>query len=109
MVTMITLHLVAEENRERALAVLKKNTELGKKVKGFVSRHIFFSMNDPLKGYSITTWETREDLEAFRVNPERPTLVHEGKERRVYEKTSEGLALLFSHTDSDIFELVDGS
>jgi len=104
MVTMITLHLIAKENREQAMALLKKNTALAKKAKGFVSRQVLFSVNDPLKGYSITTWKTREDMEAFRVNPERPSLVSEGK--KMYEKTPKGNVLLFTYTDTDIFELV---
>jgi heme-degrading monooxygenase HmoA len=107
MVTMITLHLVEKENRGQAMALLKKNTELAKRAKGFVSRQVVFSVNDSLKGYSITTWKTREDLEAFRVNPDRPPLVTEGK--RIYEKTPRGNVLLFTHTDTDIFELAYSS
>ncbi len=107
MVTMITLHIVAEENKQQALALLKKNTELARKAKGFVARDILFSSKDPLKGYSITAWETREDMENFRLSPERPPLVYEGAETRVYEKTPAGLVLLFSRTDTDIFELLE--
>src|SRR5512139_2673058 len=106
MITMITLHMLSKENREQAMEIFKKNTELAQKAKGFVSRQVFVSVNDPLKGYSITTWKTREDLEAFRVSPERPPLIFEGKERRIYEKTSNGNVLLFTHTDSDIFEVI---
>lgn len=107
MVTMITLHIINEEHREQAIALLKKNTELSRKAKGFISRDILFSVDDPLKGYSITTWETRENLENFRVSPERPPLHTEGEESRVYEKTPAGLVLLFTRTDSDIFEVLD--
>ena len=109
MVTMINLHIVNNENREQAMALLKENTDLAKKAKGFVSRQVFFSVKDPTKGYSITTWETREDMEAFRVNPERPPMVTEGEEKRVYEKTAKGNILLFTRTDPDIFELVYSS
>ena len=107
MVTMVTLHIVVEENREQAVALLKKNTELARKAKGFISRQILFSVNDPLKGYSITTWETREDLRTFASSPERPPLEYEGEERQVYEITSTGRVHIFSHTNSDIFEEVD--
>ncbi len=107
MVTMINLHMVNPEQRERAIRLLKKNTELARKAKGFVSREIYFSAKDPLKGYSIATWETREDMEAFLKSPGRPALVTEGKEKRVYEKTPEGNVLLFTSTDPDVFELID--
>ena len=109
MVTMITLHMVNKEKQEQAMALLRKNTELAGKAKGLVSRQVLFSQKNSLKGYSITTWETREDMEAFRVNPERPPIVTEGEEGRVYEKTPEGKVLLFTHTDTDIYELVYSS
>ena len=109
MVTMINLHIVNKENLEEAMTLLKENTDLAKKAKGFVSRQVFFSLKDPTKGYSITTWETKEDMEAFRVNPERPPIVTEGEEKRVYAKTKKGKVLLFTQTDPDIFELVYSS
>ena len=109
MVTMITLHMVAKENREQAMALLKKNTDLAKKAKGLISRQVFFAVDDPLKGYSITSWKSREDMEAFRLNPERPPLVYEGKEKRAYEKTPKGNVLLFTSTVTEIFELVYSS
>ncbi|HTZ80401.1 MAG TPA: antibiotic biosynthesis monooxygenase family protein [Stellaceae bacterium] len=107
MVTMINLHIVNPAERERAIRLLKKNTELARKAKGFVSREIYFSAKDPLKGYSIATWETREDMEAFLKSPGRPALVTEGPEKRVYEKTPAGNILLFTSTDPDVFELVE--
>ncbi len=109
MVTMISLHMISKDNREQALDLLKNNTELAQKEKGFVSRQIYLSVNDPLKSYIITTWKTREDMEASRKNPERPPLIIEGEERRIYKKTPEGNILLFTHTDNDMFELVYGS
>jgi heme-degrading monooxygenase HmoA len=107
MVTMINLHIVNPEQRERAIRLLKKNTELARKAKGFISREIYFSTKDPLKGYSIATWETRADMEAFLKSPGRPALVTEGPEKRVYEKTPDGNVLLFTSTDPDVFELVE--
>ena len=107
MVTMINLHMVNPAERERAIALLKKNTELARKAKGFISREIYFSTKDPLKGYSIATWESREDMEAFLGSPGRPALVTEGTEKRVYEKTPEGNVLLFTSTDPDVFELIE--
>jgi heme-degrading monooxygenase HmoA len=107
MVTMINLHIVNPEQRERAMWLLKTNTELARGAKGFVSRNIYFSVSDPLKGYSIATWETREDMETFLKSPGRPALVTEGPEKRVYENTPNGKVLLFTSTNPDVFELVD--
>jgi antibiotic biosynthesis monooxygenase (ABM) superfamily enzyme len=109
MVTMITLHLVNKEKREQAMALLKKNTELAAKAKGLILRQVLFSQKNPLKGYSITAWETKENMEAFLISPERPPLVTEVEEGRVYEKTPEGNVLLFTYTDTEIYELVYSS
>ena len=105
MITMITLHMISKENREQALAFLKKNTEVAKKAKGLVLRQVFISQKDPLKGYSITSWKTQEDLEAFRKNPDRPRMVTEGKDASVYEVTPKGKVLLFTRTDTEIYDL----
>jgi heme-degrading monooxygenase HmoA len=107
MITQINLHIVNPAERERAIRLLKKNTELARKAKGFISREIYFSAKDPLKGYSIATWASREDLEAFRINPDRPPLVIEGPEKRVYEKTPDGNVLLFTSTDPEIYEVIE--
>lgn len=107
MITLITLHIVNEENRDKAMWLLKKNSELARKAKGFISRDIMFSKKDPLKGYSITTWETEQDMDNFLKSPERPPLEMEGPETRVYLKTKEGRMLLFTRTDSDRYERVD--
>jgi len=107
MVTMINLHMVNPAERERAIRLLKKNSELARKAKGFISRTIYFSVKNPLKGYSIATWKTREDMEAFLKSPDRPALVTEGDEKRVYEKTPDGNVLLFTSTDPDVFEVVE--
>lgn len=107
MITMINLHIVNPEQRDRAIALLKKNTELARKAKGFISRHIFFSIDDPLRGYSIASWETREDMDRFFQDPERPSLTTEGPEKRVYEETPQGKILLFTSTNPELFEVVD--
>lgn len=105
MVTMITLHYISQENRKEAMELLKKNTDLATKAKGLVSRQVFISEKDPLKGYSVTCWETREDMEAFRLNPERPKMMYEGDEKRIYIQSDKGKILLFTKTDTDIYEL----
>ncbi len=101
MITLVTLHIVDEAHREQALWLLRRNTELARQARGFVSREVVFSTRDPSKGYSITTWETEEDMDRFLKSPERPPLEYEGEERRVYLKTPAGRLLLFTHTDSE--------
>ena len=106
-VTRITLHIVSKRNRRRAMALLHTNTVLARKAKGFVSRRVLFANDNALKGYSITTFETRKDMENFSANPDRPPLEFKGKDRQVYEKTAKGSILLFTHTQSDLYEDVD--
>jgi quinol monooxygenase YgiN len=106
MITLVTLHIVHEPNRDQALWLLKRNTELARQAKGFVSRDILFSRKDPSKGYSITTWESEADMDRFLQSPDRPPLGYEGEETRVYLKTSQGRLLLFSRTDSDRYDPV---
>ena len=105
-VTRVTLHIVYKKNRRRAITLLNKNTKLAHKAEGFVARHVYFAREDPLRGYSITTFKTRKDMEIFTANPERPPLVFKGKARRVYEKTKKGDILLFTHTESALYEEV---
>ncbi len=105
MITLITLHMLSRGNYGQAMGVLTKNTELARKAKGFVSRRVLIDVEDRLKGYSITTWESREDMDAFLKSPERPTLEFEGEEMKVYEKTSSGRVLVFTHVDTGIFKI----
>lgn len=105
-VTRLTLHIIYEKNRRQAIALLNKNTVLARKAKGFVSRHVYFAKEDPLKGYSITTFRTRKDLEAFTANPERPPLEIRGPTREVHLKTTKGSVLLFKQTESSLYEEV---
>ena len=107
MVTMITMHMLSEQNREKAQWVLTTNTELARRAKGFISRNIYFCVDDPLKGYSITTWETRDDLENFKVSPERPPLKSDVKGGPIHLQTEDGAVLVFTSTDTDIFEVLD--
>ena len=106
MITLVTLHIVNPESHDKAMWLLKENTRLARKAKGFVARDILFSKKDPTKGYSITSWETEADMDRFLKSPERPPLDHEGKENRVYLKEPGGRVLLFTSTDSDRYELV---
>ena len=102
MVTLITLHMLSSANYDQALGVLKKNTEIAKKAKGFVSRKVVIDIKDRLRGCSITAFNTAGDLEAFRKNPERPTLVTQGSQ--MFEKTISGNILVFTKVDVDVFK-----
>lgn len=104
MVTMITLHMLTEETFDQAINLLTVNTELSRKANGFISRNIYFSNKNRLKGYSVTSWETREDCDNFAASPERPPLKAEGD--LVYEITDAGPVLLFTYVDSDVFEVM---
>lgn len=103
-VTRLTLHIVHEPNRQQAIALLNENTVLARQAKGFISRHVYFAKDDPLKGYSITTFGTREELDAFTANPARPKLEMKGSTREVHLKTETGSILLFKQTESALYE-----
>ena len=107
MVTMITLHMLSKQNREKAQWVLTTNTKLARKAKGFISRNIYFCVDDPLKGYSITAWETCDWLENFKASPERPPLKSEVKGGPIHLQTEDGPVLVFTSTDTSIFEVLD--
>lgn len=104
MITRITLHIVYEPNKEHAFELLRINTELARKAKGFVAREVHFSTQNPLKGYSITSFELKAALEAFGASPERPKLEMRGPDRQVHEITPTGSRQLFSHTESELYE-----
>src|SRR5262245_41490541 len=101
MITLVTLHIVNEAHREEALWLLRRNTELASQAKGFVSRSVLFSKKNPSKGYSITTWESEEDMDRYLKSEERQPREYEGEETRVYLKTPTGRVLLFIRTDSE--------
>ena len=65
MVTLIADHWLKAENAERGGDIFSKNTERLKSGKGFVSRLVIRSLEDPTKITTVTTWETREDYDAF--------------------------------------------
>lgn len=107
MITLINLHMLSQENYDRAVAVLKKNTTLRKIAKGFVFRRVLLDVKDPLKGYSLSAWEDREAMRVGHSHPDVPLLEHENVAgvRRVYEKTSSGKVLVFPSTDADLYEI----
>lgn len=102
MITVLVLHVIAAENREQAEALIVRNTTDAKKAPGFVSRRILYSVDEPLVCYSVTSWRTQADFDAFRTRPERPATETEGEERRIYERTDAGRRLLFSRSENTI-------
>ena len=104
MITLITLHMLSPDNYDQAIGVLTKNTELGRKAQGFVTRKVLIDVENRLRGYSMTTWRSKEVMDKFLQSPERPPLEFEGEDMRVYEKTPSGRVLVFTHVDTDSFE-----
>src|SRR5207253_7138874 len=106
MITRIALHVLSAENKDRAIALLDRNTEAIRKAKGFVSRDVYFSRTDPMTNYCVTTFETQEDWDNYFKQPGRPKLVFEGKgaDKQIYEETPEGRFLLFTRSVIDVFE-----
>jgi heme-degrading monooxygenase HmoA len=102
MITVLVLHVIAAENREHAEALILRNTTDAKKARGFVSRRILYSVDDPLVCYSVTSWRTQADFDAFRTRRGRPAVETEGEERRIYERTDAGWRLLFSRSENTI-------
>jgi len=104
MITVVVLHVIADENRAQAEALIKRNSEDSKHAQGFVSRRILYSVADPLRCYSVTSWRTRAELESFRTRPDRPAVEIEGDERRIYELTPGGRRLLFTESTTETCE-----
>jgi heme-degrading monooxygenase HmoA len=102
MITIVVLHVIAEENRDAALALIERNGADARKFPGFVSRRMLFSRDDPLRCYSVTSWRSWEDVERFRTRTDRPPLDIEGEERRIYEWSPAGRILLFTRSATEI-------
>jgi len=109
MITVLVMHVIAPENRAQAEALIARNTADSKRARGFVSRRIVYSVDDPLLCYSITSWRTQADLEAFRARPDRPSVEIEGEERRIYERTATGRRMLFARSETKICTEADGA
>ena len=91
MFTTISIHQVNPGQKETALDIFKTNTILGRNQQGFISRDIFVSVEDPMKITTVTSWETKSQLEAWAKNPERP-------------KRDKDAAPLFSEMEIVIYE-----
>ena len=102
--TQISLHMFHEKNYQQGLDILRVNTPIASKQKGFVSRQVYVGIDKPLKGYSIATWETMKDLEGYRTVPGRPEIVR-GDDGMSYEKTTTGLVPVFPLVESGVFQI----
>jgi len=102
MITVLVLHVIAAENRAKAEALIVRNTADAKRAQGFVSRRILYSVDNPLLCYSVTSWRTQADLDAFRTRSDRPAVEIEGEERRIYERTNTDRRLLFTRSETKI-------
>ncbi len=104
--TQFSYHGLHEKNRELGLEVLRKNTPIASKQKGFVSRQVYVGADKPLKAYSVTTWETLKDLEAFGSTPGRPVIVN-GSDGMNYLKTDKGQVPVFPENTWGVFKTIN--
>ena len=62
MVTLIADHWLRPDG---SIEAFTRNTDRLKSSRGFVSRLVMRSLEDPTKLTTVTTWESREDYDAF--------------------------------------------
>ena len=91
MITTISVHYVNAGLREEALDLLEATTILGRKQTGFISRDIFIAVDDPMKMTTVTSWETKEQLDTWGQNTDRP-------------KRDKDAPPLFSKVDIQVYE-----
>ncbi len=72
MFTQISVHQCYPAQKDTAMEIFRKNSELARTAPGYVSRYVLVALDDPMKVTTATTWKTKEDLEAWRTNPARP-------------------------------------
>ena len=70
---------------------LKATTILGRKQTGFIARNIFIAVDDLMKMTTVTSWETKEQLDAWGQNTDRP-------------KRDKNAPALFSKVDIQVYE-----
>ncbi len=90
MITLVALHWMGPDKKERGMGAFRSNTERAKSAKGFVSRLALKSTTDPELWTTVTTWESMDDYNNFQNDPNRPkpdpNIPHFDKlERDVYE------------------------
>ena len=72
MITLVALHWMGPDKKERGLGAFRSNTDRARKARGFVSRLALESTTDPTLWTTVTTWETMEDYNDFQNDPNRP-------------------------------------
>ena len=96
MFTTVSIHKCNPGQKEKALDIFTTNTVLARKQGGFISRDILIAVEDPMKITTVTSWETREQLDAWASNPDRP-------------KGVKGAPRLFSEMEITVYEDVEVS
>ena len=96
MFTAISVHYANHSQTELAIDILENNTILCRGQEGFISRDIFVSIEDHLKMTTVTSWETKEHLEAW---------VREAVARDKWaHTTTNGSQPIFSHMEIVMYE-----
>ena len=72
MFTTVSIHKMIPGKEEGAIEMFSINTRIARKLEGFIGRDILIAVDDPLKITTVTSWETMEQLQAFKTNPDRP-------------------------------------
>ncbi len=91
MFTTISVHWLNEGQQNATMDIFKTNTVLARKQEGFISRDILIAVDDPMKITTVTSWQTKEQLETWAKNPDRP-------------KRPQGSAPLFANMEIVVYE-----
>ena len=72
MITLIALHWMGPDKKERGLNAFRHNSSRATKAKGFISRLALESTTDSELWTTVTTWETMDDYNNFQNDPNKP-------------------------------------
>ena len=72
MFTTVSIHQMLPGTEKKAIEMFSIGTRIARKLKGFISRDILIGVDDALKLTTVTSWQTMEQLEAFKTTPGRP-------------------------------------
>ena len=72
MFTTVSIHEMVPGTEQRAIEMFSIGTRIARKLEGFISRDILIAVDDPLKLTTVTSWQTMEQLEAFKATSGRP-------------------------------------
>ena len=65
MITVLIHHWVKPEDKETLKRLCRESGDEQSKWRGFLSRHVWEAMDDPLKITTVTTWRSKADRDAW--------------------------------------------